>query len=315
MANGVLGRLLHYVRRIIGTAYILDERAQIDAEHEDRHRQQRQLHVALSNAERYRSLDRASLESLAAYQRARHLVARLTPMDLDGAQFVRVGRPNDGGYVMVEGFGSDTVDLAYSFGIGRDASWDSAMAARDIPVLMFDDCISSPPPSAAGCRFIPLGVTGRRVLPTRRTLEQFVAEHAPQGSDRLILKMDIENKEWDVLDLAPTEVLDRFSQVVIELHDLTTAVYDEARLSQRLPVLDKLNRTHQVVHVHGNATTPRPPVWIGPLVVPDALEVTYVRRRDVEPRLRPNTRIFPTALDQPTHLGGPDLFLGHFSVD
>ena len=42
--------------------------------------------------------------------------------DVEGFDYIRVGRDNDGGYVMVNDF--DDVKNAYSCGINDDVSWD-----------------------------------------------------------------------------------------------------------------------------------------------------------------------------------------------
>ena len=69
-----------------------------------------------------------------------------------------------------------------------------------------------------------------------------------------------------------------------------------------------LAATHQPIHVHGNCF--QPPVWIGDLVLPEAIEVSYVRRADHAGRFVPRDEAFPTALDRPNVPDTPDIFLG-----
>jgi hypothetical protein len=52
------------------------------------------------------------------------------------------------------------------------------------------------------------------------------------------------------------------------------------------------------------------PVWIGGLVLPQVLEVSYVRRADHTGRFVPRDEVFPTDLDRPNLPDMPDLFLG-----
>jgi hypothetical protein len=306
---------LKLMRRMLGTAQIIERLEQTDARNEQRYFRQSQMTIALGNAVSYSRVDAAQLRALPVYQRASQMVRLLSPMDIDGGAFARFGRPNDGGYVMVDNFSGDTVDAAYSFGVGREASWDFAIADRGIDVLMFDHTIDRSPISHPRCHHIRVGVRGARLDDRRRTLDELIQERGHAGSRRLILKVNIDGAEWDVFDQAPSASLERFAQMVIEFHRLTAAAHDERSLARIVRVLDKINHTHQSVHVHANTNMPRPPVWIGSLVLPDALAVTYIRRADVAGRLRKCQRVFPTSLDQPSHGAAPGLHLGNFQLD
>src|SRR5262245_1489998 len=56
---------------------------------------------------------------------------------------IRLGGTNDGGYVCLNDF--DKIDVAFSFGIGNDISWDVEIANKDIFVRQFDHTIEPPP--------------------------------------------------------------------------------------------------------------------------------------------------------------------------
>jgi hypothetical protein len=310
-----LARILNLLRRALGTAQVLEAQRLLEERNERRHHRQTQMLLALGNAVTCSTAAREQLEALPAYQRSAQIIGLLTPMDVEGGQFARVGKPNDGGYLMLDGFGSDSVDAAFSFGVGHDASWETAIADRGIDVYMFDHTIDRSPVSHAKCHHIRSGVTGTRQDAGRRALVELVAECGHAASRRLIMKMDVEGAEWDVFDHASSAVIDQFSQLVIEFHRLTAATHDERPLARMVRVLEKLNHTHQCVHVHANTNVPRPPVWMGSLVLPDALEATYVRRADFAGRLRMSTRQFPTALDQPSTASGPALYLGSFRIE
>jgi hypothetical protein len=304
--------VLSWLRRLVGTARLLEDARVSEERAARRFEQQRALLIAIGNGIASNSSGAGEITASAAYQRCALIVRELAPADIEGGQFVRIGRDYDGGYIMLDGFGSQTTDAAFAFGVGRDASWEAQVADRGIDVYMFDHTVEQPPMRHQRCHFVPLGVTGTKRSERLRTLERLVSDHGMSESKRLMLKMDIEGAEWDVLEQASSSTLDQFTQIVIEFHRLVRAVYRERELERVIRVLRKLNITHQCVHVHGNTNVPRPPVWLGNLVLPDALEVTYVCRRDFTGRMRPNTRYFPTALDQPSHPGRPDLHLGTF---
>jgi len=311
MLRAIRTSMLRLYRRMLGTWQLYEKQELFDWRNKRRHDRQMATLLKLGNALAYSQADPDTIKATALYRRCAAIVALLTPMDPDGAAFVRVGRDHDGGYVMVDRLQPDIVEAAYGFGIATDTSWDEAIAARGIDVYMFDHTIKVLPAGLPRCRAFATGITGRRKGPALRTLSELLAEHGHAASRRLIMKMDVEGSEWDVFDEAASEVLDQFSQIVVEYHDLTAAVYSAALLEKVRGVLTKLNRTHQSVHVHANGL--RLPLWVGPLVLPDILEVTYVRRTDWEGRLSPSRRLFPTDLDMPSDEGSPDIYLGRFA--
>jgi hypothetical protein len=142
-------------------------------------------------------------------------------------------------------------------------------------------------------------------------LSELLREGGHEKSNNLIMKMDIESAEWDVFDETPSVVINQFSQIVLELHGLIPDRKEEGP-SLILKVLEKINETHQCIHVHAN--TYDGILWVGDNVLPDLIEVTYVRREDVHDRLIKNKRRFPTKLDYPTFEGLPDLKLGTFRL-
>jgi hypothetical protein len=312
MLRTLRAQLLRLFRRLLGTEQIREQQQRLDRRHQERHERQMQAVIKLGNALAYSQADPDALAASTTFRRTAEIISMLTPMDVAGAAFVRVGRDYDGGYVMLDAIAPGSIDAAFGFGIGEDTSWDEAIAGRGIDVYMFDHTIKTLPTGLPRCRAFGIGVTGRLKGPSLRTLSELLAEHGHAASRRLIMKMDVEGCEWDVLDEAPFQVIGQFSQIVVEFHHLTDAVHDPARMSNVRRILDKINRTHQCVHVHANGK--RPPLCVGPLVLPDKLEVTYARRADWEGRFSVGRRQFPTELDQPSREGWPDVYLGTFSV-
>ena len=60
-----------------------------------------------------------------------------------GGELIRLGRKNDGGYVMLNEF--DEKMEAYSFGINDDISWDLDIANRGLNCWMYDHTIQRLP--------------------------------------------------------------------------------------------------------------------------------------------------------------------------
>lgn len=294
--------LTRRLQRILGADAIRDE-IQLATATATRHV------LAVVNAQRYAAEPVEVVRDRPEYRRCAATIALLAPRLIEGMALVRIGGPNDGGYVMLDAVGPPTVSAAYSFGVGGDVSWDAAIAARGVDVYLYDHTVRTPPALPARCRFTQVGVTGGRRDARLRTLADCVSRNGHAWRRDLLLKMDVEGAEWDVLDQVAPETLDQFHQIVIEFHDLGLAL-DAGRHDAILASLRKLARSHQPVHVHGNCM--HAPFCIGDLVLPPVLEVTYVRRDDVAGRIGGSAGPFPTAIDQPNLAGWPDVYLGWF---
>jgi len=286
---------------------------QVHLQQQQQYWQQQQQLLALGNGLKYFFTDPEAVKATTTYKRCAQIVSLLSPMDLEGAKYSRVGKDFDGGYVMLDDFQSGAVDAAYSFGIGNDVSWDVEIADRGIDVFMYDHTIDSLPKQHPRFRYFKLGITGEKKGEDLRTLDDILAKNGHSQCKNLIMKIDIEGCEWDVFRQADVSIIGQFSQIVIELHGLIEAAYDPKALDTFVGVLGKINKTHQSVHVHANGSSI--PLLIGGLVMPDVMEVTYVRRHDEKYNFVPNARQFPTELDQPTLQGGCDVYLGRFDCD
>lgn len=241
------------------------------------------------------------------YNRMKTIIDLLKPMEVENASYTRVGRDNDGGYVMLNKF--ENLQAAYSFGIADDVSWDEYFANQNIIVYMYDHTIDKLPRKNKYFNFFRTGITGNITLDNTKTLEKLIIENNHQNYNNIIMKMDVEGCEWDILSQVSTQTLEKFSQIVIEFHDIFPDS-SEHRYNEIINSLNKINRTHQVIHVHAN-TAGGIPYIIGDLILPNILEVTFLRR-SLENKFTTNNREFPTHLDQPTFRNWPEIFLGKF---
>ena len=130
-------------------------------------------------------------------------------------------------------------------------------------------------------------------------------EHAAPDDDRLILKMDIEGSEWDVFDALAGAVIGRFGQIVCEFHDFHR-ILDADWRDRALRVFRKLRETHAVAHIHGNNF--RPMISIGHVLIPDVIELSFVRSRSYA--VTDTAADFPGPLDNPNDPGRLDYYLG-----
>jgi len=216
---------------------------------------------------------------------------------------VRVGLQNrDGGYIMVNDFNPD--GIAYSFGICNDVSWDNVMAELGYNIFMYDHTIERLPYNRKEFHFFKEGISGidEENAPLK-TLKHYMEINKHLKSKNLILKMDVEGAEWDFLETADSKILKQFDQIVFELHEIVQT----KREDKIIKLLKKLNKTHQLIHLHGNNSGYI--VKIEDTYFPNVLEATYVSKEKYE-TIDDNELILPINLDAPNDIGRPDIILG-----
>ena len=232
-------------------------------------------------------------------QRVRKLFFR---RDVVGFSMTRIGRAHDGGYVMADDFRDKRI--AYSIGIADDVSWDADMAARGFDVYMYDHTIEALPEEKAGFHFQRTGLGSNMDAgdPALKTLTELLNENGHSEERGMILKIDIEGAEWAVLRDLEEDTLRRFSQIVFEFHDLVRPEKEEIIFQ----AMEKLNRTHQLVHLHANNYGTY--LQVGGMVLPELLEGTYLLREEY--RFEECGERLPSPLDAPNCVYLPDIFLG-----
>ena len=216
--------------------------------------------------------------------------------------YCRIGREYDGGYLMIDDFSECTA--AYSFGINDDVSWDMDMAKKGIDVYMYDPTIEGLPEQCDKFHFFKIGISGAEndlAFPCR-TLSEFLMENGHLDNRHMILKIDVEGSEWDAFHDIDPVLLEKFDQMVVEMHCLN----DQHYYSRVLKSLDNINKTHQAVHIHANNFCTG--VMCNGKFLPDVLEVTYLNRSKYD--FGPYSGELPSALDMPNDFECPDIYLG-----
>jgi hypothetical protein len=227
-----------------------------------------------------------------------------------GKTLVRKGQQCDGGYIMLDHGLQNAV--AYSLGINRDVGWDLEMAALGCTLYQYDHTINALPVEHPNFNWKKLGIAAASSLEENMvTLDEEIISNGHVGKTNIILKMDVEDAEWDIFSALSDQSMAQFSQIVVEIHKLCTSDYehptaDIKTMLKRIEVLDKISRTHQCIHVHGNNHGTLG--LVAGVFLPDVMEVTYVRRADHA--FEASECVYPTALDFPCRQEAPDFFLG-----
>ena len=293
--------ILLVIRKVLGTHQILNEILTIQKKN------QKQI-LMLNNAISTLLKERNEVVNSDVYIRLKELLILLKPINFQTRNLVRVGRNNDGGYVMHLNKSFEASKIAYSFGISNDVSWDYSMALYGKKVFMYDHTIDKLPYSNSNFNFFKVGLTGSKKSSDLKTLKQILDDNNHQDQSNIIMKIDIEDCEWDVLNETTSEILSQFSQIVIEFHNLSPYLnHSKFELVKR--VLNKLNLTHYVVHIHANSDLSTSHMMLD-LALPELLEVTYVRKIDINEEITENVNSYPMNIDEATFSNSPDLFLG-----
>jgi hypothetical protein len=235
----------------------------------------------------------------------RRFVAAVRPHMAVGAGKIRLGGRADGGYVMLD---PGANGLAYSFGVSDSSPWDLALAELGFKVYQYDGSIEQAPDAHPNLFFQRSFISGAALPPPGSlNLMQVIERHGHQAERDLILQMDIEGEEWEVLANLPQAELMRFSQLIVEFHDLAFA-------ESRLAVLEKLLETHLPVHFHYNNCVQEAVYCPAGLFVyaHKAMEITYARRADYE--FIPCAARYPTSLDCPNEKKYLDIPIGYFDA-
>jgi hypothetical protein len=219
---------------------------------------------------------------------------------------IRVGSMRgDGGYVMLDNFERDQV--VYGMGIGGDFSWEddiSHRVGRGVDVLMYDPTIE-PPVITPPLKFYKLGICGDNTKAENLlTFKEILKKDGNLDKENIILKIDVEGAEWDAFSTTSQKILEKFSQIVVEFHDVLDL--SDTHYGMMMSALEKLSKTHEVIHVHAN-NYGRYGV-VGGIPLPDTFEITYLRKKDWE--FTKNTRTYPIkGIDLPNNSSEADYIL------
>ena len=239
------------------------------------------------------------------YYRELHKLLHISKVD--GFDLIRIGRDYDGGYIMLNDFQDG--GIAYSFGIFDDVSWDKAMASRGYNIFMYDHTIEKLPEENPRFHWSQIGIADGILQDERlKTLEYLIAQNHHEHEKNMILKMDVEGAEWGFLENVSSEMLSQFSQLLFEFH----GVNDAGTYKRVLEVLRKINKTHQLIHLHGQNIGQY--TSVGNKTFCNQIEVSYALREkykfidDYDVNL-------PLSIDMPARKNIPEAVLGMWNRD
>ncbi len=181
-----------------------------------------------------------------AHEIRQELLDEVWPVALKNCMLERIGKHNDGGY-LVCGNLLGNVRSAYSYGIAGEDSWGCEMSRRLHVIVHQYDCFDpTRPVCEEGQQDFHDECVGAKPETIESRFFDSVANQIQKNGDTgktLVVKMDVEGAELDSLGVMPDELLDKFDQLVMELH-----AADERYLN----LVKKLKRSFVPIHLHFN---------------------------------------------------------------
>ena len=218
---------------------------------------------------------------------------------------IRIGPTEDGGYIVADGL---TYDLFISCGIANDVRFEEAFldSYPNLKCFAFDGTIDRFPNHRNTMAWVNKNI-GYINTNKITNLREYICDH-----NNIFLKMDIEGSEFNWIDCMSKDELNKFSQIVMEIH-WPFDIY-------RCNMLKKLADTHYAIHIHGNnycsrdipKHLPSGRSYDGTVIInnenlpsiflPEVFEITYVRKDLFDKSLVSKINFYgPTPLDFPNN--------------
>ena len=160
---------------------------------------------------------------------------------------IRIGKNNDGGYIILDGF---EYDFMIGCGIFNDISFEHDFLKKypKLNCIAFDGTIDKLPKEHPRIEFVKKNIN---VMNSNKTENLY---DLMKKYSNIFLKIDIEGGEYPWIHNLTLDQLSQFSQIVIEFHSKCEGL--KAFDQQKISVLEKLAKTHYLVHLHGNNWEP-----------------------------------------------------------
>lgn len=209
----------------------------------------------------------------------------------------RIGNDHDGGYILSESALNNHTNVVYSFGVGAESSFELAMAQQGLDCFMYDHTVDKPVIQHDKFHFTKRGIA------TKDSDNMLSLPSIIKHTD-ILLQCDIEGAEWEVFANIDKNLLDAFSQILIEFH------WVERYINSKILEHAINNITYNFVPIHLHANNYAPLFSIENQPVPSVFEVSLIRKDLVQ--LATGEIFLPTALDRANNKHKPDYILGNF---
>ncbi len=213
---------------------------------------------------------------------------------------IRLGNKGDGGYVIANII-NPNYDCYLSCGVSNEESFSRDFINKynmnKMNCFAFDASIEKYPTEYTDKITWYKKFIGDKNDETYTTMEDIINNY-----NNIFMKMDIEDGEYPWFNYINESLLNKFKQIVIELHWL-----DKPEFIEKCKILlEKINKTHYLIHIHGNN--------YGKVFkkIPTVLEATFVNKREFTSIPPLNKTSLPIEnLDYPCNSKAKDILLNY----
>jgi len=238
---------------------------------------------------------------------------------------VRIGKNNDAGYVVCDdswaatGTGEQKQPCQLlSYGVSKDDSMEMAIHdSHGCDVDEFDPTVDG----SDGARKVPDSVhfhkeglgSSTKTVPGLGPVDTLTNHKAKYVKPHriLMLKVDVEESEWESLSSLPESTFDSFDQLIMEAHldHIKSPQEVASSFASRVGLLQTLKKHFYLYHTHLNNWSGKVDVP-GVGVVPRAAELSFIRKGLVTPGSAPYDN--HSEIDQPCNPNKPELHPSDF---
>jgi hypothetical protein len=213
---------------------------------------------------------------------------------------LRIGQEYDGGYITCD-IPNVKYDIMLAGGIANDISFEEHFCSKypDLMCYAFDGTIWCSVNTSKNENIVFVKKNIGNVSDENNTnLFRYI-----EKGNNIFVKMDIEGGEIPWLKCLSDEQMQKFSQIVMEFHAPFSKEDGE--------VFEKINKTHVLVHFHGNNCDQGVRNHHG-VIVPNIFECTYINKKYVVMEtLELNKESIPGPLDMPNVRSSSDIFINY----
>ena len=218
---------------------------------------------------------------------------------------IRLGANVDGGYVFGNNIGE--YDCYISAGVSDEESFSRDFILKygmnKSQCYAFDGTIQDYPYEyTKDINFIKKNI-GPQLTDTTTNLKEY-----NENCNNIFLKMDIEGGEYPWLESLEESDLRHYKQIVMEFHGINDNSWNTA-YQTKVNCLKKLANTHYLIHAHGNN-------WgglriINNTLVPDVIELTYIRKDTLNYPFFNTTELPIANIDFKNNINNVEISLNH----
>ena len=211
----------------------------------------------------------------------------------------RVGKNNDGGYIITELPGD--YDIFLSGGVSDDISFENDILLKyhNLVCYAFDGTISK------------FTIENERIIFINKNLGNENSDYVTnlheymKNYNNIFMKMDIEGHEFKIFPtFFENNYIKKIKQLVIEIHsprdiEIHPDYYkglSNIKNEHMFELFKNINKTHILIHFHANNGTQMNN--INGIDIPHVFELTYIRNDFIKEYIR-NDQPLPTHLDMP----------------